>query len=81
MNNHFYSDYLDNEQFLESVDNYLTEYDNDLDRIKDQIGREVGNHIRNAHGDQCDINDYLAQAKSLIDILQHINETLNAEVY
>ncbi len=80
MKNHYYSDYLDNDRFLEVVDKYITEYDSDFDRIKDKICREVSSNIYNAHGDTWDINDYLAQAKSLIDVLTHINETLNEEV-
>ena len=80
MKNHFYCDYLDNEQFLKSVDKYITKYDGDFERIKDKISSEVGSLIYNAHGDHYDINDYLAQAKSLIEVLRHINETLNEEV-
>ena len=80
MRNHSYCDYLNNEHFLESVDQYLTDYDNDFETIKDVISRKVRNHINNAHGDHYDINDYIAQAKSLLNILRHINETLNQEV-
>ena len=80
MNNHYYSDYLDNEQFLDVVDQYLTKYDSDFEQIKDKIAREVSSHIHNAHGDTYDVNDYIAQAKSLLDVLHHINDTINAEV-
>ena len=80
MRNHSYSDYLDNEQFLEVVDQYTTKYDNDFEAIKNKIGREVSSHIHNAHGDQYDINDYIAQAVSLLDVLRHINDTINEEV-
>ena len=80
MNNHYYSDYLDNEQFLEVVDQYTTKYGNDFDAIKDKIGREVSSHIHNAHGDRYDINDYISQAKSLLEVLQHINDTINEEI-
>ena len=80
MRNHSYSDYLDDEHFLEVVEQYTTKYDNDFDAIKDKIGREVSSHIRNSHGDQYDINDYIAQAKSLLEVLRHINDTINAEV-
>jgi len=80
MKNHSYSDYIDNEQFLDVVDQYTTKYGNDFDAIKDKIGREVSSHIRNAHGDQYDINDYISQAKSLLDVLRFINETMNEEV-
>ena len=80
MNNHYYCDYLDNEHFLEVVEQYTTKYGNDFDKIKDKIGREVSSHIYNAHGDQYDVNDYIAQAKSLLEVLRHINETINAEV-
>jgi hypothetical protein len=62
------------------VDQYLTDYDNDFETIKDVISREVRSHISNAHGDFYDINDYISQAKSLLNILRHINETLNEEV-
>lgn len=80
MRNHSYSDYLDDEQFLDVVYQYTDKYGNDFDTIKDKISAEVASHIYNAHGDQYDINDYLAQAKSLIDVLHYINESLNAEV-
>ena len=79
MNNHYYCDYLDNEHFLEVCEEYTTKYNNDFEKIKHKIGSEVGAHIYNAHGDQYDINDYIAQAKSLLDVLRHINETLNGE--
>jgi hypothetical protein len=80
MRNHSYSDYIDDEQFLEVVNQYTTKYGNDFDTIKDKIGREVESHIYNAHGDQYDINDYIAQAKSLLDVLTYINNTINEEV-
>ena len=80
MKNHYYCDYLDNEQFLETVDKYLTEHDNDFDSIKDEIRREVSMLINEAHGDHYDINDYISQAKSLLNVLRHVNETLNEEV-
>ena len=80
MRNHSYSDYLDDEHFLEVVESYTTKYDNDFEKIKDTIGREVGSHIYNSHGDQYDINDYIGQAQSLLDVLRHINDTINAEV-
>jgi len=79
MRNHSYSDYIDDEQFLEVVDRYITEYDNDFEAIKNKISREVASHIYNAHGDQYDINDYIAQTKSLLDVLTHINNTINEE--
>lgn len=78
MKNHFYSDYLDNEQFLEQVEKYTNKHDN-FDDIKDEIRREVSSLIHNCHGDQYDINDYLAQAKSLLDVLVHINDTVNED--
>ena len=80
MRNHFYSDYLDDEHFLEVVESYTTKYDNDFEAIKNKIGREVSSHIHNAHGDQYNINAYIAQAKSMLDVLRHINDTLNEEV-
>ena len=80
MKNHSYCDYLDNEQFLEVVDQYTEKYGNDFEQIKDKITDEVSSHLYNAHGDSYDINDYLAQAKSLIDVLRYINDTINAEV-
>ena len=63
MRNHSYSDYLDDEHFLEVVERYTTEYDNDFEAIKNKIGREVSSHIHNAHGDQYDINDYLPSVR------------------
>lgn len=80
MLNHSYSDYLDDEHFLEVVERYTTEYDNDFEAIKNKISREVSNHIYNAHGDQYDINDYIAQAQSMLDVLRYINDTINEEV-
>ena len=80
MRNHSYSDYLDDEHFLEVVDRYTTKYNNDFEKIKDKIGREIGSHIYNAHGDHYDINDYIGQAQSMLDVLRHINDTINAEV-
>jgi hypothetical protein len=80
MRNHYYSDYLDNEQFLDAVDQYTTKYDNNFEKIKDKIGREVSDLLHNAHGDHYDVNDYIAQATSLLDVLRHINDTVHAEV-
>jgi hypothetical protein len=80
MKNHYYCDYLNNEQFLKTVDKYLTEHDNDFDSIKEDIRREVSMLINSAHGDHYDINDYIYQAKSLLNVLQHVNETINKEV-
>jgi hypothetical protein len=80
MKNHAYSDYLDDEQFLEVVDQYTETYNNDFAKIKIRIATEVSSHLQNAHGDSYDINDYLSQAKSLIDVLQYINNTINEEV-
>ena len=80
MRNHSYSDYLDDEHFLEVVERYTTKYDNNFEKIKDKIGREVSSHIHNAHGDQYDINDYIGQAQSMLDVLRYINDTINAEV-
>jgi hypothetical protein len=79
MRNHNYSDYIDDEHFLEVVERYTTEYGNDFEAIKNKIGREVSSHIHNSHGDQYDINDYIAQAKSMLDVLRHINDTLNGD--
>lgn len=79
MKNHYYSDYIGNEQFLETVEQYTNDYDN-FDDIKDAIRREVSSLIHNAHGDHYDINDYISQAKSLLDVLVHINDTINEEV-
>ena len=80
MNNHYYCDYLNNESFLEEVEKYTTKYNNDFDAIKEKISSKVSSLVYNAHGDYCDINDYIAQAKSLLNVLQHINETINEEV-
>jgi hypothetical protein len=80
MRNHSYSDYLDNEQFLEVVDQYTEKYGNDFHKIKKVISDEVSAQIYNAHGDTYDINDCIAQAKSLLDVLRHINDKINAEV-
>ena len=79
MRNHSYSDYYDNEHFLEVVERYTTKYDNDFEAIKNKIGREVASHIQNAHGDQYDINDYIGQATGMIDVLRYINDTLNGD--
>ena len=78
MKNHYYDDYRDNEAFLELVDEYLTEYNNDFDSIKDAIRRQVSSWINEAHGDEGDVNMYISEAKSLLNVLQHINETINA---
>jgi hypothetical protein len=80
MKNHYYCDYLDNEQFLEEVEKYCFKYDNDFHTIKESISDKVSRLVYNAHGDQYDVNDYISQAKSLLNVLQHINETLHAEV-
>ncbi|CAB4153443.1 hypothetical protein UFOVP623_43 [uncultured Caudovirales phage] len=80
MRNHSYSDYLDDEHFLEVVERYTTKYGNDFEKIKDKISREVASHIYNAHGDQYDINDYISQTQSMLDVLRYINDTINAEV-
>ena len=39
MRNHSYSDYLDDEHFLEVVERYTTEYDNDFEAIKNKVLR------------------------------------------
>lgn len=78
MKNHFYSDYLDDEHFLEVVEEYTTKHDN-FDDIKDEIRREVSSLIHNIHGDSYDINQSIAQAKSLLDVLSHINDTINVD--
>lgn len=80
MKNHYYCEYLDNEQFLETVDKYLTEHDNDWHEIQSAIRREVSSLLSNMHGDEYDINDYISQAKSLLNVLREINEQLHAEV-
>jgi hypothetical protein len=77
MKNHYYCDYRDNESFLELVEEYISEHDNDFDSIKEAIRRKVSSYINEAHGDYCDVNMYISQAKSLLNVLQHINETLN----
>jgi hypothetical protein len=79
MKNHYYDDYLDNEAFLEAVEKYTSKYDH-FDTIKEKISSKVSSLVYNAHGDVYDINDYISQAKSLLNVLQHINETLNEEV-
>ena len=80
MKNHYYCDYLDDESFLEEVEKYTSKYNNDFDAIKEKISSKVSSLVYNAHGDQHDINDYLAQAKSLIEVLREINERIHAEV-
>ena len=77
MKNHYYSDYLDNESFLEEVEKYTSKYNNDFDAIKERISDKVSSLIYNAHGDECDINEYLAQAKSVIEVLREINERIH----
>ena len=77
MKNHYYCDYLNNDQFVESVESYISEHNSDFDSIKEDIRRQVSMLINGAHGDHYDITDYISQAKSLLNVLQHINETLN----
>jgi len=72
MKNHSYSDYLDNEQFLKAVKKYMSKFA-DFDSIKDAIGDEVNTLIFSSHGDSNEVNTYLAKAKSLIEVLQYIN--------
>ena len=79
MKNHYYCDYLNDESFLEEVEKYTTKYNNDFDAIKEKISSKVSSLVYNAHGDEYDINDYISQAKSLLNVLQHINERINAE--
>ena len=52
MRNHSYSDYLDDEHFLEVVERYTTKYDNDFEAIKNKISREVSMTILLKHN-QC----------------------------
>jgi hypothetical protein len=80
MNNHYYCDYLNDDQFLKEVEKYTSKYNNDFDTIKDKISDKVSSLVYNAHGDQHDINDYIAQAKSLLNVLCEINDRLHAEV-
>jgi len=77
MKNHYYCDYRDNEAFLELVEEYLSEHDNDFDSIKEAIRRKVSSWINEAHGDYCDVSMYISEAKSLLNVLAEINDRLN----
>jgi conjugal transfer/entry exclusion protein len=79
MKNNYYSDYLSNEEFLEVVEEFMSKHDNNFDDIKDDIRRQVSNIVHNATGDHYDVADYIARAKSYLDVLQHINDLINAE--
>jgi hypothetical protein len=79
MKNHYYCDYLNNDQFLKTVAEYTADHGDNFDDIKEAIRREVSMLINSAHGDVYDINDYLAQAKSLLEVLRHINDEINGE--
>jgi hypothetical protein len=77
MKSHYYCDYRDNEAFLELVEEYLSEHDNDFDSIKEAIRRKVSSWINEAHGDYCDVGMYISEAKSLLNVLAEINDRLN----
>ena len=79
MKNHYYCDYRDNDAFIELVQEYLTEHDNDFDAIKEAIRRSVSMWINEAHGDHIDVNMYISEAKSLLNVLAEINDQLNGE--
>ena len=79
MKNHYYCDYRDNESFLELVQEYLTEHDNDFPSIREAIRRKVSSWINEAHGDQCDVMMYISEAKSLLNVLSEINDQLNGD--
>jgi hypothetical protein len=79
MKNHYYCDYRNNEAFLELVEEYVSEHNNDFDSIKEAIRRKVSMWINEAHGDQYDVNMYISEAKSLLNVLQHINDTIHAD--
>jgi len=74
MKNYAYDDYRDNDSFLELVDKYKSENDNDFEEIQNAIATDVRSWLREAHGDKYDVAMYLSEAKSLINVLQYIND-------
>lgn len=74
MKNHAYDEYFNDEDFLELVKKYQDEHDNDFDEIKVAIMNDVSSWLYNAHGDSYDVMSYLSEAKSLVNVLQYIND-------
>jgi hypothetical protein len=74
MKNHAYDEYYDDDSFLELVEKYRNEHDNDFDSIKIAIMRKVSDWIYNSHGDKYDVMSYLSEAKTLVNVLQYIND-------
>jgi len=74
MKNHAYDEYLSDDSFLELVEKYRNEHDNDFESIKLAIMNDASSWIYNSHGDSYDVMMYLSEAKSLINVLQYIND-------
>lgn len=77
--NHAYDEYLTDQDFLKLVQKYQDENDNDFREIKIAIMNDVSSWIYNAHGDRYDAMTYFSEAKSLVNVLQYINDMRSEE--
>jgi hypothetical protein len=89
MNNFSYSDHIEDEYFLYIVELYLSKQNIALDNqtnfkiIKHEIIRDIADKILSygpTDTDQNYDNTSLGEVRIYLDILAHINETLNAKV-
>lgn len=78
MKNHNYCEYRNDDEFLRIVEKYVNEYDH-FDDIKEAIRNKVDDWIYNSHGSKYDEMMYFSEAKSLLNVLEFINNHRDEE--